>query len=338
MGTPNVIVGSTQAACLMQNNHDPIVISNDGPNVVYLDDAPSVNPLAYDYALQPGDCVAWIENVPCYAICATSQTASVTISLNVRIFGGVRLYSPSGVQAQISGGAVSTGTGTDGNTYQYNTFNSTSTLTINKPGGARVLVIGGGGGGGVDGGGGAGGYVDTDFYFGEPFRTWNVTVGAGGATAALGINGSPSIFGPFYVLGGGGGASSVAPGNSGGSGGGAGRGGIGGPADDTYGPVGYSGTLVAVSYGYNTGGGGAGSNAYATGAGPGGTNAQGGDGRQWIDGVYRAGGGGGSAYLPIAVAYRGSTASYVAGAANSGAGGGALAAGGSGVIIIATRI
>jgi hypothetical protein len=314
MGTPNVIVGSTQAACLMQNNHEPIVISNDGPDTVYLDDAPSVNPLAYDYALQPGDCVAWIENVPCYAICANLKTASVTISLNVRIFGGVRLYSPTGVQAVISGGTVSTITGTDGNQYQLNKFTTSSSLACITAGQVRVLVAAAGGGSGSRGGGGGGGYIDTVLDLTPGI--YPATVGTGGIGAAdTSTNGGDSRFGPLTALGGGGGGGTLRGGLAGGSGGGPGQGGglFAGAANiASYGRQGYDGAAGIL------GGGGGGAN------GSGGATA-GGPGIIWIDGIeYCAGG---------------ATAPLIATPANRGLGANVYNTnGGTGVVIIATRI
>jgi len=97
-----------------------------------------------------------------------------------------------------------------------------------------LVIAGGGGGAGSDGSGagGAGGYRTT---FPSPgcnagafpisATTYPITVGAGGAQAANGVqgnNGSPSIFSTITSTGGGGGGARAA-GNSGGSGGGGGE-------------------------------------------------------------------------------------------------------------------
>lgn len=238
-------------------------------------------------------------------------------------------------------GSPSTGTfmGTDGVFYNYWKWTGNGSVTFGSLGHAKGLLVGGGGGAGVDGGGGGGGYLPLDFRVEGDLRAWPITIGAGGTAAALGGNGGYSYFGWFTAIGGGGGASSVAPASIyGASGGGSGRGGIGGPVYDNIGPQGYPGILSGVSYGYNCGGGGAGRAAYDTGGGPGGENSQGGDGAKWLDGNYYAGGGGGSAYTPLPIAYHGSTASGAAGAANTGAGGGVNQNGGSGVFILAIPV
>jgi len=101
----------------------------------------------------------------------------------------------------------------------------------------EYLVIAGGGGGGLanvglnqgGGAGGAGGYLAATDLFLSLGTSYTVTVGAGGngtaSSAAVGSNGSNSVFSTITSTGGGGGGSnSPSGGSSGGSGGGGGLG------------------------------------------------------------------------------------------------------------------
>lgn len=218
------------------------------------------------------------------------------------------------------------------------TWNGNGSVTFATVGQARAIVIGGGGGGGVDGGGGGGGYIDTALDIdAKALRAWTITIGAGGAGAALGANGGYTYFGWLQAIGGGGGASSQAAASDGGaSGGGSGRGGRGGYAYQGIGPQGRDSILTGVSYGYNNGGAGAGRSPYGTGGGPGGENSQGGDGILH-DGVWYCGGGGGAAYPPVGIAYRGAVPAGANGAANTGGGAGTSGTGGSGRVRLIIR-
>jgi hypothetical protein len=197
------------------------------------------------------------------------------------------------------------------------TINDTST---SPPGGSgSYLVVAGGGSGGARynaGGGGAGGLLyGSDITIGSG-KTYTITLGAGGSAptppsnATQGANGSNSVlsgagFTTKTAIGGGGGGSyNINPaGVSGGSGGGASGYGRtdadkGAPTagQGNYGGRGAKiGTTEGGGYGGAGGGGagGAGVNGYVTKGG------NGGDGIQWIDGNYYAGGGGGAAHAHL---------------------------------------
>jgi len=267
---------------------------------------------------------------------------------------------------------AATGQYTDtGVTYDYYTFTSSGTLTVDTAGFADVLVVGGGGGGGnaQGGGGGAGGYLAiTDAYL--PAGTLTVTVGAGGAGATAstnllsGANGISSRLASYYGVGGGAGAgissgaNGLAQGFSGGSGGGAaGRGDLsrsGGVGTSGQGNDG--GDQPAVN---NAGGGGGadavGGNGSASAAGNGGNGLA-----SSITGssVTRAGGGGGGARTGSTAGGGGAggggagsvgNAAAAAGSANTGGGGGgggytgagaggSGGNGGSGVVIVRVKV
>ncbi|MDD4083880.1 MAG: LamG domain-containing protein, partial [Sphaerochaetaceae bacterium] len=109
--------------------------------------------------------------------------------------------------------------------YTVVTFNSSGTFTIDDDITAEVLVVAGGGGGGRAGGGGAGGLIHETSYYILSGESYNVIVGAGGASFT---NGENSVFDSLVAIGGGGGGKSgsenYGPSNglSGGSGGGGG--------------------------------------------------------------------------------------------------------------------
>jgi len=221
-----------------------------------------------------------------------------------------------------------------------------------------LIVAGGGAGGGNGGGGGgAGGYLSSTSLLASA-TGYPVTVGAGGTgtTSTAGTNGQNSSFLGFSAIGGGGGgaASSIPP-LAGGSGGGRGR-----DSNQSTGAAGTSGQGFAGGGSLNTcasggGGGGASQVGYFGGFDCGtartGNLSKGGDGLQWVDGNYYAGGGGG-AWEAIATnlppggigggGAGGGSGGFngVAGTVNTGGGGGGgqgsyvPGAGGSGVVII----
>jgi len=139
-------------------------------------------------------------------------------------------------------------------------FTTVGSTTWTAPAGVTsvdYLVVGGGGAGGTgygpSGGGGAGGYRTATSYTVVPGTSYDVVVGAGGAsvdgssvTPGVGANGGDSRFATIYSSGGGGGGGSADNAADGGSGGGGyfanGAGGAGN--DGSYSPVeGYAGGL-----------------------------------------------------------------------------------------------
>ena len=259
-----------------------------------------------------------------------------------------------------SGGTVTTSGG-----YTYHTFTSSSTFVANRDLQTDVLVVAGGGSGGAtqtssqrgSGGGGAGGYLAQSLSV--SIGSYPIVVGAGGAgVAALqGRNGADSSAFTITALGGGGGGggpnSSTISGLSGGSGGGgySENNGValGGSNATGQGFSGQAGYYSSSSDFFGGGGGGAGE---AGGTDQGG---DGGDGLQWVNGTYYAGGGAGATYTSYSAlgglggganGPRGTGAvSGSAGTPNTGGGGsGALSvseatsqtggSGGSGVVII----
>ena len=209
------------------------------------------------------------------------------------------------------GGAYIVATGgtitTDGN-YKYHTFTGDGTFSVTGLGTNNtidVLAVGGGGGGGGSsdsnsGGGGAGGYLEGSIT--AEVQSYDIVIGQGGTggVADVGTSGGDTTISVLNAtaLGGGyggGGARSLqkaaAQGGSGGGGGGfpndmSGGAGIQG---DSGGLTGYGNAGGSIGSYSSDGGGGAGQ--------AGGTNANsaGGDGRQWLDGNYYAGGGSGGA-------------------------------------------
>jgi hypothetical protein len=238
-----------------------------------------------------------------------------------------------------------------------------------------LLVGGGGGGGGNRGGGGGGGGYVTGYNITVPYGgTINTTVGDAGSAGTENSNGgnggNSSISGSFIstatAYGGGGGANNftAGPGNSingnnGGSGGGGGmtnastgpgiggKGVYSGSAYISAARQGFDGGLGSINDTNAGGGGGAFSQG---GAATTSVAGNGGNGREWHDGVAYSGGGGGGASSGSTggtggqggggTGVTGSTAA-TAGGTNTGGGGGgggagntAGAAGGSGVVII----
>ena len=256
---------------------------------------------------------------------------------------------PSGAGDAVISSPAATGQYTDsGITYDYYTFTSSGTLTVDTAGFADVLVIGGGGGGGASGGGGggAGGYLAiTDAYL--PAGTATVTVGAGAPTTNFdAANGNTSRLGDYYAVGGGAGARGVGLKGLGGGNGGGGEGvGAGGPGVGGQGSDGGSGASGA-------GGGGGGASA-AGGNATTNTGGAGGDGiASSITGssVTRGGGGGGSGDSTSGAGGAGGGAAGggtpTAATANTGGGGGGGGAGpgqlggasGSGVVIVRVKV
>ena len=260
---------------------------------------------------------------------------------------------------------AATGTFTTGDeSFKFLTATGSLSLIVDRAGFADVLVVGGGAGGGtrIGGGGGAGGHLYvTNAYL--PEGTITVTVGAGGAvkyTGNYGGNGSASICGNLYGIGGGGGGESSAIGILGGSGGGGGGEGgsgtrIGGAGTSGQGNSGGTSSLGSPPNAVGGGGGGAsavGFNASGSTAGSGGaglsnsitnsaTTRSGGGGGGASGGAAGSGGAGGGG------AGTSSNSAATAGTVNTGGGGGAGgfsgepggngAAGGSGVVIIRVR-
>lgn len=202
-------------------------------------------------------------------------------------------------------------------------WTGSGSITIDKAGFVRALIVGGGGGsgGGYGSGGGAGGYVAvTDLYL--AVGTHEVLVGAGGATGASGGN---SRLGLQFAIGGGGGA---------GVSGGSGSGGDPGSGSNQPGGSGITGQGNAGGRGTYGGGG------NASGGGGGGSSAA---GTLAVLGAKAAGGAGTANDITgSSVTYAaGGAGTYLAsgggvnGAANTGDGGSAAtASGGSGVVII----
>jgi hypothetical protein len=344
-----------------------VVMNNAGATTITVDDA----------VFAAGD-VVWLHNIGAGTCTVTAGTATVNTagSLALAQWEGGSLYFTSASSAIFfrGGGGVGNANFTDtetgnyssgGNDYKYITFNSSSTITIDRAGFVDVLCIGGGGGGGSRhaGGGGGGGYLEQTSLI-LPVGTLTVTVGAGGAGGTAGGSGSDGgtsgiiLSGTSFIdtLGGGFGGGSVAVGHFGSSGGGAGattnnnaaavnlfisqgnNGGTGGPAD--------------------TGGGGGGAGS----VGSNGVSGSGGDGgtgtSSSIDNVAtaRAGGGGGGATSGNAIGIgndgggdgSNSSTAATAGTANKGGGGGGGGLsggtngdggnGGSGIIIVRVKV
>jgi len=94
---------------------------------------------------------------------------------NAKIWSGSAWITTEDVDATIS----SNGTAVTSGGYEYHTFTSSGSLTVQRSGKVEVLLIGGGGGGGSGGGGGGGaGQVFNDFVVLEA-GTYSVNVGAG---------------------------------------------------------------------------------------------------------------------------------------------------------------
>lgn len=167
--------------------------------------------------------------------------------------------------------------------------------TSYSPTSVEFLVVAGGGGGG-DGGGGGGGYISGSVGI-SAGTTYNIGVGGGAGPGGQG--GGSSGFG-FSTTGGGYGGRGQEGGQGGGSGGGGGfgNGGRGGGAGISgQGNNGASGTCFPGQGCWGGGGGGAtqggtGPNFWPNPPRPGG------NGGQWVDGIFRGAGGGGSGSQP----------------------------------------
>lgn len=285
------------------------------------------------------------------------RTGSVTGSI-ITTANSIIIYNSNdpGTFMSATGGNVTISGG-----FKTHTFTESNSFVVSSTGrlGGTVqsLIVAGGGGGGRSGGngggGGGGGYWDNVLTLSNV--TYTITVGGGGA----GGNGTNPAFmgGNSSIVGGvidrlaiGGGRGSGNPGNGGGPGGSGGGGGSdgtsGGTAYYSSGFQGYPGRDL-TPLGYAGGGGGAGGQGDAF-------YANGGPGKQWLNGVYYAGGGGGgnpNAYSPTAAqggiggggnGAPGSPTNVGArsGNVNTGGGGGGNssggtgASGGSGIVII----
>lgn len=168
-----------------------------------------------------------------------------------------------------------------------------------------LIVAGGGGGGGRHAGGGGGGGVIVGSGVQMPVGEYNVKIGAGGVGGSVGSRGSNGKDSAFWletaIGGGGGGAYLSSAGGNGGSGGGSGWG-------KAEAGTSVSNTLVYGKHYGNKGGkdDSSSSCSYQSGGGGGaavpgeaasyGKGGKGGDGIQWIDGMYYGGGGGGAVY------------------------------------------
>ena len=193
---------------------------------------------------------------------------------------------------------------TTSGSYRIHAFTSSGIFTVNKSMNVDVLVIGGGGGGGsgtgaiAGGGGGAGQYTYHTTHAATP-QSYSITIGNGGAgankaSAAVGANGTNSVFDTMTSVGGGGGAADGIVATSGASGGG----GSGRNDSSLYGAsgtAGYKGGDGLWSLKIGGGGGGisaAGANAIGSAAGNGGNGTS-----NDISGssvTYGGGGGGGA--------------------------------------------
>jgi hypothetical protein len=246
----------------------------------------------------------------------TANTGIVTMAGNTGAF-----LPPTGTTAQRPASAVVGMSRWNTDLGAYEIWNGISWQIIASGAySVQYLVVAGGGAGGATpgntnggGGGGAGGVVTSSFSAASG-TTYNVTVGAGGASA--GASGANSVLsGIATAIGGGGGG--LNPGNAGSAGGsgggGAGNGGTGGSATVGQGNAGGS---TSTSNGAGGGGGLLG----AGGAGGGGVGGAGGsNGNSTITGstITFAGGGGGS----------GGTTGGPGGTGGAGGGGGAGAGG-----------
>jgi len=244
-----------------------------------------------------------------------------------------------------------------------------NSITAVTPFTVDYLIVGGGGGGGTtdssrgsfanpaswSGGGGAGGYVNGSTNL-TSLTTYNISIGAGSGPGGLGGN---TTFNGLTALGGGYGGNSNSSVVQNGVAGGSGGGGGGDVPGLVYPNSGIGGASTQAStYGYGNGN--AGGNGYdpsperpgggggAGAAGAAGPASSGGNGLQWLDGNYYAGGGGGnSGTIGITTntgglggGGNGSTGNYTVSSnatnatANTGGGGAGGTSGGSGICII----
>lgn len=282
------------------------------------------------------------------------QTAGDTISIQIANQDGTP--SSNTINKTVAG-LPTGGTITSSGSYRYHTFTSSSTFTVPSGFSATadyLVVAGGGNGGGANyggngyeaGGGGAGGYLSGSTSISA--TSYTITVGAGGSGG--GANGSNSSALGVTAIGGGAGGgisgNSTSVGNSGGSGGGSGYN-TQSFASGTSGQGFAGGRGVEQSLGGSTNRGGGGGGASEVGNADG--EAQGGDGKTWLNGVTYAGGGGGANIGSFnGGAGGGGRGGYsipdvgTAGSANTGGGGGGAynsspmygSSGGSGIVII----
>ena len=205
----------------------------------------------------------WSNTAAITSLTLTQATGNFAQYSTFYLYGVAALGTTPAIAPYATGGDVVT---TDG-TYWYHAFKATGTFTPRKSLSCDVLVVAGGGSGATmtnadvaGGGGGAGGIVG----FASQSLTatgYAVTVGAGASapgSAAVGVQGSNSVFGALTAAVGGGGGGYYTNGGNGGSGGGA-----GGDATNRTGGTATSGGLYVGG-----GGGGAGAvgaNALSTG-------------------------------------------------------------------------
>jgi len=304
--------------------------------------------------------------------------AVTSMSRNSIGFGQERYNRASGVNSNLDWCRITTtptGSFSDSDgVWNYWVFKSNSTLVVGRSGRVEYLVVAGGGTGTCDntlsnvGGGGAGGVIQSPEFAQITDGSYAITVGAGGAAQVVnsgpGNNGSNSSIGSLAIAIGGGGAS-----NRGLAGLSGGCGGAGGDDNGTtnqrnIGGEGTFGQGFRGGFGASNGGGGGGAGAVGTDGG-----GVGGIGRtstiittaiatsesvgQVSGGVlYFAGGGGGGAALAAGGLGGGGAAAANDGRsancpANTGGGSGAsdttqgspfAGAGGSGVVIVRTRV
>lgn len=289
----------------------------------------------------------WLRTTTGEMYCCTDATTNSNVWTNIGEGTGQQPFS----YMTATGGTITT----DGS-YKVHSFTASGTFQVTQLGSiatVEYLVVAGGGGGGSSNdqsGGGGAGAMRSASGFTVTATSYSITVGAGGAAHADGLD---SVFHTITSDGGGRGGNYGESGNNGGSGGGAGG-------------SGSAGTTTNASYGNNAGapssgdaksgagGGGAGSVGKDAGANPASTtNGDGGDGlANSITGsavTYAAGGAGGS-HGADGAATGGSSGiggdggrvsaniEPTAGDANTGSGGGggsgSGAAGGSGIVIV----
>jgi hypothetical protein len=183
---------------------------------------------------------------------------------------------------------------------------TTTTVAPGTPLTIEYLVVGGGGPSGADnaGGGGAGGFVTGSTTLIASATNYLVTIGAGGVFSNTGSRvGGDSSFGlpsASIALGGGGGAANGFEAKVGGSGGGGNRftgSAVGTPLQGNAGGDYY--TPPGSTLGDQGGGGGGAASTGSKGANVNlntSTGGAGGAGKQWLDGNYYAGGGGGQSW------------------------------------------
>jgi hypothetical protein len=300
---------------------------------------------------------------------STNAITSIQLTSGAgRAFDVGSTFSLYGIANADQGAAKATGgIITEDSQYWYHTFGASSAFVPKQSLTCDVLVVAGGGGGGstgVGGGGGAGGLLG----FASQSLTaisYNVTVGAGGAVNALGVD---SQFGALTLVKGGGNGVGGGTGATGGSGGGGGiSSGAGGSATSGQGNAGGAGFSSGGGTDRGAGGGG-GASAVGT-AGTSGTGGTGGIGStaysswgvvtgvgQNVSGTYYFAGGGGGGSSAGSGTYAGGsggggagtgsgTVNATAALVNTGGGGGgggttsgvansAGSSGGSGVVIV----